>query len=204
VGTAGAGLTMDIDLATPEFAHVVAADAPLDIIAHGLLFGEGPVWDKRSGWLYWVDIIGSTIWKWKPGVGKEVVMKPSGHANGMTFDREGRLNVAGWCNRTIFRFEHDSSITTIASHFDGKKFNSPNDIVVKSDGSVWWTDSAGGLAIPGMVAEDVQRYLDVMGVFRLSRRTRSSSMSTTRGTRSFACSTCTMTGPSGRVGCSTR
>jgi gluconolactonase len=161
-------LTMDFDLATPGFSKVVAPDAPLDLIAHGLLFGEGPVWDKRTGTLYWVDIIGSTIWKWKPGVGKEVVMKPSGHANGMTFDREGRLNVAGWCNRTIFRFEHDGSLKTIATHFDGKKFNSPNDIVVKSDGSVWWTDSAGGLAIPGMVAEDVQRYLDVMGVFRLS------------------------------------
>lgn len=159
---------MDIDLATPAFDQLIDRAAPLDLIAHGLLFGEGPVWDKRSSQLYWVDIIGSTIWRWKPGVGKEVVMKPSGHANGMTFDREGRLVVAGWCNRTIFRFERDSSITTIASHFEGKKFNSPNDIVVKSDGSIWWTDSAGGLAIPGMVAEDVQRYLDVQGVFRLS------------------------------------
>lgn len=159
---------MEFDLATPEFARIAAGSDPLDLIAHGLAFGEGPVWDRRSGWLYWVDIIGSTIWRWKPGVGREVVMKPSGHANGMTFDREGRLTVAGWCNRTIFRFEHDGSITTLASTYDGRKFNSPNDIVVKSDGSTYWTDSAGGLAIPGMVAEDVQRYLDVQGVFRLT------------------------------------
>ena len=75
-------------------------------------------------------------------------------------DSRGR-GEAGWCNRTIFRFEHDGSITTIASNYQGKKFNSPNDIVVRSDGSTYWTDSAGGLVIPGMVAQDVQRYLDI-------------------------------------------
>jgi len=159
---------VDIDLIAPGFERLVDRDPPLDRIAYGLTFGEGPVWDKRTKQLYWVDIIGNTIWKWKPGVGREVVLKPSGHANGMTFDKEGRLTVAGWCNRTIFRFEHDGSITTIASKYDGKKLNSPNDIVVRSDGSTYWTDSAGGLVIPGMVAQDVQRYLDVQGVYRLA------------------------------------
>jgi gluconolactonase len=159
---------VDIDLIAPGFERVVDRDPPLDSIAQGLTFGEGPVWDKRTGQLYWVDIIGSTIWKWKPGVGREVVLRPSNHANGMTFDIEGRLTVAGWCSRTIFRFEHDGTITTIASKYQDKKFNSPNDIVVRSDGSTYWTDSAGGLVIPGMVAQDVQRYLDMMGVFRLT------------------------------------
>ena len=159
---------MDTDLIAPGFERVVDRDPPLDSIAQGLTFGEGPVWDKRTGQLYWVDIIGNTIWKWKPGVGREVVLSPSGHANGMTFDKEGRLTVAGWCSRTIYRFEHDGTITTIASKYQDKKFNSPNDIVVHSDGSTYWTDSAGGLVIPGMVAQDVQRYLDMMGVFRLT------------------------------------
>jgi sugar lactone lactonase YvrE len=159
---------VDIDVRAPEFRAIAGDGAPMDLIAHGLQFGEGPVWDRRTGWLYWVDIIGSAIWRWKAGSGREVVMKPSGHANGMTFDHEGRLTVAGWCNRTVFRFEHDGSLTTMASTHDGKKFNSPNDIVVRSDRSVWWTDSAGGLGIPGMVAEDVQRYLDVQGVYRLA------------------------------------
>jgi gluconolactonase len=159
---------VDIDLVAPGFERLVDRNPPQDCIAQGLTFGEGPVWDKRTGVLYWVDIIGNTIWKWKPGVGREVVLRPSGHANGMTFDKQGRLTVAGWCNRTIFRFEHDGSITTIASHYQGQKFNSPNDIVVRSDGSTYWTDSAGGLVIPGMVANDVQRYLDMMGVFRLT------------------------------------
>jgi gluconolactonase len=159
---------VDIDIVDADFTRIVGSAPPLDMIAHGLSFGEGPVWDRRTGWLYWVDIIGNTIWRWQAGVGKEVVMRPSGHANGMTFDLQGRLTLAGWCNRTVFRFEHDGSLTTLASHYDGKKLNSPNDIVVKSDGSTYWTDSAGGLGIPGMVAEDIQRYLDVQGVYRLT------------------------------------
>jgi gluconolactonase len=86
----------------------------------------------------------------------------------MTFDLEGRLTIAGWSQRTIWRIEHDGSFTTIASRWQGKKFNSPNDIVVRSDGSVYWTDSDGGLVIPGMVGEDMQRHLDIQAVFRLT------------------------------------
>ena len=159
---------MDMDRIAPGLERLIDKDAPMDRISYGTTFAEGPVWDRRNKQLYWVDIIGNTIWKWKPGVGREVVLRPSGHANGMTFDQEGRLIVAGWSLRTIWRFEHDGSITTIASHYKGKKFNSPNDIVVHSSGATYWTDSAGGLVIPGMVAEDNQRYLDVQGVFRLS------------------------------------
>lgn len=159
---------MDIDCVGPELERLIEAHPPLDVIAHGMAFGEGPVWDRRTKQLYWVDIIGSTIWKWKPGVGKQVVLHPSGWANGMTFDREGRLTVAGWSSRTVWRFEKDGSIVTIASRYEGKKFNSPNDIVVRSDGSTYWTDSAGGLVNLGMVGEDIQRQLDVQGVYRLS------------------------------------
>jgi len=159
---------MDTDMIAPGLQRLVDRNPPLDRIAYGLTFGEGPVWDRRNKQLYWVDIIGSTIWKWIPGTGREVVLRPSGHANGMTFDQQGRLVAAGWSNRTIWRFENDGAIVTIAERYQGKKFNSPNDIVVKSDGSIYWTDSPGGLIIPGMVAEDTQRYLDVQGVFRLS------------------------------------
>ncbi|MEI7530769.1 MAG: SMP-30/gluconolactonase/LRE family protein [Betaproteobacteria bacterium] len=159
---------MHTDLAKPQLSKIIADDAPLDLIATGLSFGEGPVWDKRKGELYWVEIIGNTLWKYKPGVGREIVMKPTGHINGLTFDKEGRLLAAGWCTRKILRFEHDGSISTIAEKYQGKTLNSPNDIVMASDGSIYWTDSAGGLVIPGMVADDVQRYLDVQGVYRLT------------------------------------
>jgi gluconolactonase len=159
---------MDIDRISEGLEHIIDKHPPLDRIAYGLIFGEGPVWDHRKKQLYWVDIIGNTIWKWKPGIGQEVVLMPSGHADGMTLDQQGRLVVAGWCSRTVWRMEKDGSIVTLASHYGDKKLNTPNDIVVRSDASIYWTDMTGGLIIPGMVAEDVQQYLDVEGVFRLS------------------------------------
>ena len=159
---------MDIDMVAPGLERLVDPDSPLEKIAHGLIFGEGPVWDRRTGQLFWVDIIGNTIWKWKPGVGREIVMHPSGHANGMTFDRQGRLVVAGWSARSIWRIEHDGSATTLVTHFEGKKLNTPNDIVVHSSGAIYWTDPPGGMVIPGMVGEDIQRYIDTQPVFRLS------------------------------------
>jgi gluconolactonase len=108
---------MDIDLATGGLERIVGADPPLDHIAQGLTFGEGPVWDRRRQRFLWTDIIGDTIWQWTPGVGKAVLIHPSRHANGMTFDREGRLVVAGWSARTIWRFEHDGAQITIASRY---------------------------------------------------------------------------------------
>lgn len=86
----------------------------------------------------------------------------------MTYDRQGRLVVAGWASRTVWRMEHDGSIVTRASHYQGKKINTPNDIVVKSNGAIFWTDPPMAMYIPGMAGDDVQRYLDFIGVFRLS------------------------------------
>jgi gluconolactonase len=158
---------MDVDMTAPSFARI-ASEPPLDQVAHGIAFGEGPVWDRRRNKLFFVAIMGDTIWQWTPGVGKEVLIHPSGHANGMTLDREGRLVVAGWSQRTIWRVEPDGSLVTVASRYQGKKFNSPNDIVVRSDGTIYWTDPSGGLVIPGMVGEDLQRQLDMHGVFCLT------------------------------------
>ena len=87
---------MDMDKIAPGLERLIDPKGTLDAVAHGMTFGEGPVWDRRTGQLYWVDIIGNSIWKWKPGVGKEQVMHPTGFANGMTFDKEGRLMVCGW------------------------------------------------------------------------------------------------------------
>ncbi|HZN24269.1 MAG TPA: SMP-30/gluconolactonase/LRE family protein, partial [Burkholderiales bacterium] len=136
---------MDIDIVDPAFRRLVEPRPLLDCIAHGLTFGEGPVWDRRSGQLFFVDIIGNRIWKYRSGVGREIVIEPSGHANGMTLDREGRLVVAGWSGRTIWRIEKDGSLVTLVSHYNGKKINTPNDIVVHSSGAIYWTDPPNGL-----------------------------------------------------------
>lgn len=159
---------MDIDMKAPGIDEIVDDNPPLDMIAHGIVFGEGPVWDKRKKRLIFTEIIGDAIWEYVPGVGARRIIHPSSHANGTTFDQQGRLLVAGWSKRTIWRVEPDGVMVDIASHYDGKKLNSPNDIVVRSDGSIYWTDSAGGLVIPGMPGEDLQRYLDVQGVYCLT------------------------------------
>jgi len=159
---------LEIDMAAPTFARLVSADAPLDRIYHGLAFGEGPLWNRRDGTFLWVDIVGDTIFRWKPGAGAQIFLRPSTKANGLTFDREGRLCVAGWASRSVWRVEPDGKVTTLASHYQGKRINSPNDIVVRSDGAIYFTDSPGALYNVGMAAEDVQQYLDFQGVFRIS------------------------------------
>jgi gluconolactonase len=161
---------MDADMVSAGFERILPPGATLDQIAQGLDFGEGPVWNAKEGSLYWTDIAGDTIWKWTPGVGSQVFMSPTGKADGLTFDREGRLVVAGWSSRRVWRVERDGSTTTLASHYRGQKINTPNDIVVKSDGAIYWTDSVGGLYVPGFQYEeqDVQRYLDWQGVYRIS------------------------------------
>ncbi|MGE5618282.1 MAG: SMP-30/gluconolactonase/LRE family protein [Sphingomonadaceae bacterium] len=162
---------MDADMVSPGFERILPPNSQLDAIATGLYFGEGPVWNAREGALYWTEIGGDRIWKWTPGVGSQVFMNPSGKADGLTLDREGRLIVAGWSSRRVWRVEHDGSTTTLASHYLGVKLNTPNDVVVKSDGSIYWTDSAGGLYVPGFQydGQDVQRYLDWQGVYRISK-----------------------------------
>jgi gluconolactonase len=159
---------LDIDMAKPGLERLIDRSAPLDEIVPGLVFGEGPAWNKRTKELFFVDIIDDKVWKWKPGVGKQIVVHPAGKPDGLTFDHQGRLLCAGWGARTVWRLDlADGSITTIASHYEGKKLNTPNDIIVKSDGSIYWTDMGGGLYNVGMSHQDIQRYLDFYGVLRL-------------------------------------
>ena len=162
---------MTTEAFSPEFSRIVPEGAPIEKIAGGFMFTEGPVWNGRDGHLTWTDIIGDTIWRWTPGEGTTAIMSPTEHANGLTLDLEGRLLVAGWSSRTVWRWEHDGTTVTLASHYDGKKLNTPNDIVVKSDGSIYFTDSAGGLHLPGHQGHDLQRQLEYEGVFRLDPET---------------------------------
>jgi gluconolactonase len=161
-------LQIDVDMLAPGADRLVGARLSVEMIAKDILFGEGPVWDKRRKEFFWTDIVGDTLWKWSPAGGQEVVLSPTVHANGMTLDRKGCIIVAGWGGRTVFRLENDGLRTTLASEYQGKKLNSPNDVVVKSDGAIYFTDSPGGLYNVGHVGYDLQRYLDFVGVFRLS------------------------------------
>ena len=159
---------MSTEAFTSQFNHIVNQGETLEKIAGGFTFTEGPVWHGRDEYLVWTDIIGDTIYKWVPGQGTSILMRPSGKADGMTYDHEGRLVVAGWSSRTVWRWEHDGSTTTLASHFEGKKLNTPNDIVVKSDGSIYFTDPSNGIRNVGMELDDIQKYIDYEAVFRLN------------------------------------
>ncbi|MFQ6029733.1 MAG: SMP-30/gluconolactonase/LRE family protein [Dehalococcoidia bacterium] len=158
---------MVLEAASPGFNRIVDPEAKLDRIAHGHIFTEGPVWNTRDKSLVYVDIIGDTIWKWQPGVGATPLVHPSGKVNGLTYDRQGRLLIAGWTSRSITRMDPDGSIATLASRYQGKKLNTPNDIVVKSDGMIYFTDPPGGLYIVAMGVDDLQQYLDYSGVYKL-------------------------------------
>jgi len=161
-------LRIEVDMLTAEGERIVGKNPPLDIIARDIIFGEGPVWDSRQKALIFVDIIGDTIWKWRRNGGLEVVLKPSAKADGLALDLEYRVLAAGWGGRTVFRIENDGSRTVLADRFEGKKLNSPNDIVVSRDGATWFTDPVGGLLNVGMVHEDLQRYNDKQPVYRIS------------------------------------
>ena len=161
-------LKLEVDMRARGSERIVDDDLPLEIIARDVIFGEGPVWDARNRQLLYTDIIGDTIWRWTPQSAPQPVLRPSIKANGMALDLENRLVVAGWGGRTVFRIEKDGTRATLASHWQGKKLNSPNDIVVKSDGSLYFTDPQGGLLNVGMVGEDLQKYLDIQGVFRIA------------------------------------
>jgi gluconolactonase len=159
---------MDIEVLHPAMREIADPQVPLVQIAHGTTFAEGPVWDRRNGCLYFTDIVEDTIWRWTPGIGKEMAVHPSGHADGMTIDHEGRLLVAGWASRSVWRREADGSLLPLVTHYQGTKINTPNDIVMHSSGAIYWTDGDGAFYIPGMESHDLQRYLDFNAVFRLS------------------------------------
>ena len=107
---------------------------------------EGPVWFGDGRYLLWSDIPNNRIMKWDEETGAvSVFRKPSNNANGNTRDRQGRLLTCEHDARRVTRTEYDGSITVIADRFDGKPLNSPNDIVCKSDGSIWFTDPPFGI-----------------------------------------------------------
>jgi gluconolactonase len=127
------------------FATYVIGNAPVKQIATGFDWVEGPVWFGDAGCLLFSDIPSNRILRWTHGEGISVYRNPSNYANGHTRDWVGRLVSCEHGTRRVTRTEHDGSITVLADSFDGKRLNSPNDVVVKSDGSVWFTDPHYGI-----------------------------------------------------------
>jgi len=171
--------TEHVELETSLARELIPQDAVVERISSGHLFVEGPVWDARTGDLRWSDIAGDTIWSLARGGGPSVFLRPSHKSNGLTLDREGRLIVAGWTDRSVWRLEHDRTITKLVTHHEGIRIGTPNDIVMRSDGSIYWTDGTSGARHPGFeTAEDLQIYRRESVVMRWDPRTNASSIVT--------------------------
>jgi gluconolactonase len=146
-----------IERLDPAFDALVARDAKVETLATGIAWAEGPVWRKDGRYLLFSDAPHNTIWKWKDGEGLTVFMRPAGYtmpdppgremgSNGLTLDAEGRLVMADHGNRQIARVD-DSTFTktVLASRYEGKRLNSPNDLVYRANGDLYFTDPPYGL-----------------------------------------------------------
>ena len=135
-----------IEILDPRFAKYRIFSAAVERLATGLRWAEGPVWFGDGRCLLWSDIPNNRVMRWDEETGAVgVFRKPSNFANGHTRDRQGRLLSCEHGTRRVTRTEYDGSITVILDHFEGKRLNSPNDIVVKSDDSIWFTDPPFGI-----------------------------------------------------------
>ncbi len=135
-------------------------DGEPEELATGFLFTEGPLWSP-AGWLYFVDIRRSQLLRLSPGRDTDVIREDTGEGNGLTFDLQGRLIMCEGANRRLTRTERDRSITVLADRWEGKRFHKPNDVVGRSDGSIYFTD-------PGLRTPPEEREIGFFGVFRVS------------------------------------
>jgi len=160
-----------------ELDALLPADARIEVVASGFEWSEGPVWVKEDGgYLLFSDIPRNSIYRWREGEGISLWMKPSGYtgvgeygdepgSNGLTLDKQGRLTLCEHGDRRIARLEKDGGKRTLADNYQGKRLNSPNDLVYKSDGVLYFTDPIYGLP---RKENDPGRELDFCGVYRLT------------------------------------
>jgi gluconolactonase len=163
----------------PAFDKLVPAEAKVEKLVDGHEWTEGPVWNRKEGYLLFSDIPNNAIIKWQEGKGESVFLKPAGYmgkepftgrepgTNGLTYDSEGRLVACEHGDRRVSRLEADGKTkTTLADKYNGKRLNSPNDLVYKSNGDLYFTDPPYGL--PKRM-DDPGRELEFCGVYRLSK-----------------------------------
>ncbi|MBG19000.1 MAG: gluconolactonase [Rhizobiales bacterium] len=139
-------MTLHYDIRDERFSKLIHTNAHLERLWTGARWCEGPAWFPAGKYLVWSDIPNDRLMRWDATDGNvSVFQTPCGFHNGHTTDAEGRLVSCEHGGRRVSRIEHDGTVSVLADRFDGKKLNSPNDLVVKSDGSVWFTDPTYGI-----------------------------------------------------------
>jgi gluconolactonase len=166
-----------LDRLDPGLDALISPDAHLEKLAEGFTWSEGPVWMKRGGFLVFSDVPQNVVHKWTERDGISDYLKPSGYtgsvprggepgSNGLTVDSQGRLTLCEHGDRRVARLENDRTKTTLADRYEGKRFNSPNDLCYKSNGDLYFTDPPYGLLGDN---HDVGKELSFQGVYRLSK-----------------------------------
>lgn len=151
----------------PSFRDLILPNAELIKLADGMLWAEGPVYFAQGDYLLWSDIPNNKLYQWVEGCGVRIFDHHANNCNGHAIDDLGRLISCEHLTRRVTRREHDGSVTVLADHHQGRRLNSPNDVVCKSDGSVWFTDPPYGILsdYEGKKAEQEQ---DGCFVFRIN------------------------------------
>lgn len=155
---------MTVEIRNEGFRSVVGDAPEIERIATGFLFTEGPLWHARDEYLLFSDMPGDHLRKWSARGGVTTFRKPCAQSNGLAWDREGRLVVCEHATSKLTRTEAYGHSTVLASHYDGKELNSPNDVVVKSDGGIYFTDPTYGRA--EYYGNPRPTQLDFRGVYR--------------------------------------
>jgi gluconolactonase len=137
----------DVVVLDPRFNQLTIGNTGIQRVWTGGLWTEGPAWSGVGRFLLWSDIPNNVQMRWLQETGQVTTFRnPSSNSNGNTFDWQGRQVACEHLNRRVVRYEHDGSLSVVADAFDGQKLNSPNDVVVHRDGSVWFTDPPYGSA----------------------------------------------------------
>ena len=172
---AGDEVPRTIERKDPRFDRLVPKEALIETLADGYHWTEGPVWDPSQKAILFSDIPANVVLRWKEGGPPDVFLKPSGYlgakpfegrepgSNGLTFDGQSRLVLCQHGERRVARLEKDGSFTSLADRYQGKRFNSPNDLVFHSNGDLYFTDPPYGLP---KTFDDPAREIPWCGVFR--------------------------------------
>ena len=156
---------MAVDVKSERFHEVIDSAVEVEQLGTGFTFTEGPIWHPKGQYLLFSDMPGDVRRRWSPEGGVVEVMRPSNKCNGLTYDAELNLIVCEHVTSSVVRERPDGSRETLATHYQGKYLNSPNDVVVKSDGAIYFTDPTYG-RMPGFGIERACE-LDFQGVYRL-------------------------------------
>jgi len=155
-----------VEIRDPRFERVVGGSVEFERLATGFIFTEGPLWHRHERYLLFSDMPGDHLRRWSEQDGVSTFRKPCNKSNGLAWDRQGRLLVCEHASSRLTRTEPDGSITVLASHHEGKELNSPNDLAVKSDGAIYFSDPTYGRLEHFGVPRAPQ--LDFRGVYRVN------------------------------------